>query len=205
VKRILLRLVVPGLVSLAATIPLVGCGGKQVTRIDADTTVDLSGRWNDTDSRLVSEEMIQDSLARSWYTDYMQARGDKPTIIVGTIGNRTAEHIPTVTFIGDIERAYVNSGRVRVVATAEERGQLLDERADQGKYASDETIKKFGREHGADFMLIGTISSINDKVEGKEIRFYQVDLTLVDIETNEKVWIGQKKIKKFIGRSRFKG
>jgi hypothetical protein len=27
-----------------------GCsGGKQVTRIDPDETVDLSGRWNDTD------------------------------------------------------------------------------------------------------------------------------------------------------------
>jgi len=38
---------------------LTACGGgKQVTRLEADTVTDLSGRWNDTDARLVAEEMI---------------------------------------------------------------------------------------------------------------------------------------------------
>ena len=30
-------------------------------------------------------------------------------------------------------------------------------------------------------------------------------MTLVSIESNEKTWIGQKKIKKYIGRSKYKG
>ena len=79
---------------------------------------------------MVSEEMIQDALANPWYTDFMQKRGDRPTVIVGTIRNKTSEHIPTATFVGDIERAFVNSARVRVVATAAERVELRDERAD---------------------------------------------------------------------------
>jgi len=184
-----------------------GCaGGKQVTRVDTNSTIDLSGNWNDTDSRLTADEMIQDSLNKSsWSNDHMQRSGDKPTVIVGTIRNQTTEHIAVTTFIGDIERAFVNSGRVRVVATAEEREQLRDERADQGKYASDETIKKFGLEHGADFMLIGTISTIIDHEQGEEVRFYQTDLSLVDIQTNEKIWIGQHQIKKYVGRTKYKG
>ena len=194
---------VTGLMILAAF--LAGCGGKTVTRVGTDTTIDLSGRWNDTDSRLVSEEMIADALAGTWYTDYMQKEGDKPAAIVGTVRNRTDEHIAVSTFIGDIERAFVNSNKVRVVATAEEREEVRDERADQGQFASDETIKKFGQEHGADYMLVGTISSILDKEDGKEVRYYQVDMTLVDISTNEKTWIGQKKIKKFVGRSKYSG
>jgi len=190
-----------GVVGLGA-----GCaGGKQVTRVDTNTTIDLSGNWNDTDSRQTAEAMIQDSLGKNWYTDYMQQAGDKPTVIVGIIRNKSSEHIAVNTFVGDIERAYVNSGRIRVVATAEEREQLRDERADQGKYASDDTIAKFGREHGADYMLIGTISIIVDREEGNEVRFYQTDLSLVDIETNEKVWIGQHQIKKFVGRSKYSG
>lgn len=40
--------------------------------------------------------------------------------------------------------------------------------------------------------------------KNEKITFYQVDLTLADIETNQKVWIGQKKIKKYIARSRYK-
>lgn len=200
-----MRFIVMVLVLATAVAGLAGCGGKQVTRVDADTTIDLSGRWNDTDSRLVSEEMTADALAKPWYTNYMQKGGDRPTVIVGTVRNKTTEHIETATFIGDIERAFINSGMVRVVATADEREQLRDERADQGKYASDETIKQFGREQGADYMLIGTMSAINDREGGDEVRFYQVDLTLVDIESNEKVWTGQKKIKKFVGRGKYKG
>ena len=40
-----------------------GCSSsKQVTRVAADTTIDLSGRWNDTDSRMVAEGIIGDCL-----------------------------------------------------------------------------------------------------------------------------------------------
>jgi uncharacterized protein (TIGR02722 family) len=184
---------------------LPGCGGKTVSRVDPDTTIDLSGRWNDTDSRLVSQEMITDALSGVWYTEYMEGHNSRPTVIVGTIRNETSEHIAVATFIGDIERAFVNSQRVKVVATAQEREEIRDERMDQGKYASDETIKQFGREQGADFMLIGTISFIRDQEGGNEVRYYQVDMTLVNIETNEKTWIGQKKIKKFVGRSKYSG
>lgn len=194
---------VVGIVLVAAL--AAGCAGKTVTRVDSDSTIDLSGYWNDADSRLVSDEMIADALAGTWYTNYMQAQGDRPTVIVGMVRNKTTEHIATTTFIGDIERAFVNSGKVRMVATAEERDQLRDERMDQGKYASDESISKFGKEQGADFMLIGIISAIGDKEGGTEVRFYQVDMTLVDIETNEKVWLGQQKIKKVIGRGKYEG
>ena len=44
-----------------------GCSSsKQVTRVDADTTIDLSGRWNDTDSRMVADEIIGDCLTHPW-------------------------------------------------------------------------------------------------------------------------------------------
>ena len=65
-------------------------------------------------------------------------------------------------------------------------------------------MKEMGRELGADFMLFGSINSIIDQVEGKQAKFYQVDLELINIETNEKVWIGQKKIKKLVERDRYR-
>ena len=40
-----------------------GCGGgRTVKRIATDEVTDLSGRWNDTDSRLVAESMISGFL-----------------------------------------------------------------------------------------------------------------------------------------------
>ena len=67
-----------------------------------------------------------------------------------------------------------------------------------------DTAKSMGKELGADFMLIGSIDTIIDAAGGTNLRFYQVDLELVNLESNEKVWIGQKKIKKLVERSRYK-
>jgi len=194
-----------GSVALLA-IFLSACGGKSVTRIEASEVIDLSGRWNDTDSREVAEAMIADSLNQVWLTNFMtRSGGRKPVVIVGSIRNRSMEHIPVGTFMSDIERAFINSGRVTVVANTQQRGELRAERAEQSEYASIETMKRLGQELGADFMLSGEINAIEDREGGKQVLFYQTDLTLTDIESNEKVWIGQKKIKKFIERSRFRG
>lgn len=179
-----------------------GCAKKQVTRIDPGSTVDLSGRWNDADSRMVSETMIQDCLTSPWKNTHVDRSGKRPTVIVGIVRNKSSEHITVDTFIGDIERAFINSGDVTVVASAEEREQIREERADQHTYSSDETVSQWGRELGADYMMSGTISSITDEEGGEKVVFYQVDLTLINLENNSKVWLGQEKIKKYIGRAK---
>lgn len=190
---------------LISIIVVSGCTtAKQVTRIDPDTTIDLSGRWNDTDSRFVAEEMIGDCLTHPWINNHGTATGDKPVVIVGNIQNKSMEHIPVNTFIADIERAFINTGKVRPVSSASERGALREERTDQGEFAAMETIKQMGRELGADYMMTGQINAIEDREGGEQVVFYQTDLTLTNIETNEKIWIGQKKIKKFIERNKLK-
>lgn len=171
---------------------------RTVERIDPAAPVDLSGRWNETDSRLVAEEMIRDGLSRPWLANFSRVHGDKPTVIVGLIKNKTHELISTDTFIKDIEREFLNSGQVRLVQAGEAREELRDERADQQQYASPETVKKWGRERGADFILQGVVNSIVDELKDKKVVYYQTDLELTDLETNEKAWIGSKKIKKFI-------
>ncbi len=175
-----------------------GCGGKQVTRIAPDTTVDLSGRWNDTDSRLVAQEMIEDCLSHRWITDHITTTQGKPVVIVGSIRNKSGEYTAAQTFISDIERAFINSGKVRPVSSRNERGEIRTERTDQSEFAAMETIKRMGRELGADYMMTGEINAIEDREGRQQVVFYQTDLTLSNIETNEKVWIGQKKIKKSI-------
>ncbi len=195
------------LLAVAATLGLVaGCGGgKKVTRVETDTTIDLSGNWNDTDSRLTAEALIQQATGAAWVVDHLQSHGGKkPAVIVGTIRNLSHEHITVKTFVADLERAFINSGRVTVVASRDERGELRDEREDQQQYASPESIKQWGRELGADYMLLGEINTITDRDDGDEVKYYQVDVYLVDLETNVKVWAGQKKIKKYVSRSGYR-
>jgi uncharacterized protein (TIGR02722 family) len=186
-----------------AVVLAASCQRKVVTRIETDQTVDLSGKWNDSDSRMVSEAMVNDCLNHQWLSEHTTAASKRPVVIVGFVRNQTTEHISATTFISDIERAFINSGLVDVVAASTERTDVREERQDQQEYADEETVKRFGRELGADYMLNGYISSIIDQEEGSKVIFYQVDLTLTNIETNQKVWMGQEKIKKLVERKSF--
>jgi len=186
---------------LVLIVALVACG-KRVTRQEVGTVTDLSGKWNDTDSREVAQAMIDDSLTAFWVNEFRTSHGGKrPTVIAYGVVNRTAEHINTKTFMNDLERAFVRSGRVAVVASKEQREQIRGERADQqsGFVANPAAI---GKELGADFVLTGELLSIQDRVDDVEVMFYQANLELIDVETNQKVWIGDKKIKKLIERSK---
>jgi hypothetical protein len=169
-----------------------------VTRVSPDQQIDLSGNWNDTDSKLVAEEMTRDMMARTWRNDFSIKYNKKPVIIVGMITNKSHEHIEAETFIKNMERELINAGNLRIVQNSQFREKLREERADQQQFSSSETQKKWGKELGADFMVFGNINSIVDAVNKKKVVYYQVNLELTDMETNEIVWIGEKKIKKFV-------
>ncbi|WP_455511193.1 penicillin-binding protein activator LpoB [Butyricimonas paravirosa] len=181
------------------TIALInGCANRKITRVDPNETIDLSGRWNDSDSRLVSEEMIGDLLTSAWIPRYVKANDKRPVVVVGLVENKSHEHINSETFIKDVEKAIIRDGNIRLVVAGEKRNELRKERAEQQDYASPETTKKWGKELGADFILQGTINSIVDSYKKQKVVTYQIDLQLTNIETNEVVWMGDKKIKKQI-------
>jgi penicillin-binding protein activator len=184
---------------LALPLVLVGCATK-VSRVQSDSTIDLSGRWNDADSRLVAEQMVGDCLGQRWLYKW-DSQNKRPTVIIGKITNKSHEHISTETFAKDVERSLLNSARVNFVASKVERDQIRDEKADQQENASAQTAKSLHEETGADLMMIGTLNSIVDQEGSKAVIYYQINMELVELESNMKVWIGEKKIKKFVERA----
>src|SRR3989338_8866670 len=175
------------LMSLAMILAFAGCS-TEVTRMDAGEVKDLSGAWNDTDSQQVSEEMIKDVLNRPWFGEFTRTQKRQPAVIVGEVSNLSHEHINVNTFVADMERALINSDKVQFVASSTERQEVRDERKDQDLHASEATRKAMGQEKGADFMLKGTINTIIDASGKTQLRYYQVDLTLISLVDNRKVW-----------------
>ena len=188
-------------VLMALTLILAAGCSTEVTRMDAAEVKDLSGAWNDTDSQQVSEEMIGDVLNRTWLGEFTRTHDRQPAVIVGEVSNLSHEHINVNTFVADMERALINSDRVQFVASSTERQEIREERKEQDLNASEATRKAMGQEKGADFMLKGTINTIIDAAGKTQLRYYQVDLTLISLVDNRKVWVGQKKIKKLVERS----
>ena len=182
---------------------IAGCGAEtKVTRVDTGVVTDLSGRWNDTDSRMVAESMVKEALEYPWLNTFSQSKRRQPVVVVGTVLNSSHEHINVHTFVTDLERELTNSQKVTFVAGKHERDEVRSERKEQAMYAREDTQKAPGREIGADYIMKGTIATILDEADGTKAMFYQVDLQMVDLESNAKVWFGQKKIKKVIEKKR---
>jgi len=180
-----------------------GCGGEtRVTRVDSGVVTDLSGRWNDTDSRMVAESMVKEALEYPWLNNFSQSKRRQPVVVVGTVMNNSHEHINVQTFVTDLERELTNSQKITFVAAKNEREEVRTERKEQAMYSREDTQKSPGKEIGADYMMKGTIATILDEADGTKAMFYQVDLQMVDLESNAKVWYGQKKIKKVIEKKR---
>jgi uncharacterized protein (TIGR02722 family) len=193
-------------IALLSLAGLVFTACASVNRVDPNTVTDLSGYWNDTDSRLVAEQMITDCASRPWLGEFKGAHGGaKPVVIIGTVKNRSSEHISVTTFTKDLERELINNGSVKFVASKSERDDVRDEREDQQANSSAETMKRMRNETGADFMIIGNIDQTNDSSGGTSAKVYQVNLELVNMESNEKAWIGTKEIKKIVKRGMFGG
>lgn len=172
---------------------------RQVTRVNTDQAIDVSGNWNNTDSRLVAEEMTQTVLGGKWLSTHLEEKqGKRPVVVVGVVKNKSHEHIDAETFVKDVEQSFIKSERVRLVQGGKKREELRAEKADQQDNASVSTMKKFGLENGADYILQGSINSIVDSHKRKKVVYYQVNLELTDIQTNEVVWIGDKKIAKYV-------
>jgi len=171
---------------------------RKVSRIDPDSSIDLSGRWNDTDSRAVAESMTAELLSSENFKSFAEAQGKKPAIIVGWVLNKTSEHIDADNFVKKMEVSIFNSGVADLVESDEFRNKLREERAQQQDFASSETASQWGMEVGADLMLFGEMTSETDVYNNKRVVNYIITLFLTDIESNKRVWYGQKEIKKFI-------
>ena len=182
-----------------------GCGKSvEVARVDSGKEIALTDKWNDEDSRLVAEEMINDMLSYPWISQFNQRfPGKEPLVTVQRVRNKSHEHIAVDTFVNDIKRAVIRSGKAGFIATLEERQDTRAELADQDMNASADTRMEMGEEDGANFALSGTINSIVDQLDNQRVTYYQVDLKLINLQTAREVWNGSKKIKKFMERKSF--
>jgi len=171
---------------------------RTVTRVEPTKAIDLSGRWNDTDSRMVADKMIYDLFDSDQFKKYADQLGRKPVIVVGMIRNKTSEHIDADNYVKKLEVVIHNSGIAELVESDEFRDKLRLERTDQQDFATSSTAKQFGKEIGADLMLFGEMTSETDTANKKRVVNYITTLFLTDIESNKRVWYGQEEIKKYV-------
>ncbi|MCI5608622.1 MAG: penicillin-binding protein activator LpoB, partial [Spirochaetia bacterium] len=136
--------------------------------------------------------------------EFEKKNGRAPVVIIGTIKNKSIERIDTSILSKRFQNVIINDGTLEFVADANQREELRAEKYDQAENAY-ETAKSIGNELAADFMLQGSVTTIVDTVDREQVRTYQVDMQLIDLETNKIIWSDQNNdIKKYIKRAAVK-
>lgn len=188
------------LIAAVTVIALLGTQScnRKVARISESEVKDFSGRWNEIDSRLTAEELIKECHSGPWLNEFVLKNMKKPTVIVGFVKNKSHEHIDADMFMLDLEKSFITKGDIKLVQGGEKRKELRGERADQQDNASQSTMKSFGLEMGADYIMQGDIVSNVDSYKRRKTVTYKIVLQLTDIQSNQVVWFGDKKIIKEI-------
>ena len=184
--------------------------GPKVQRVDPNSRIDLSGRWNDADMRMVSDSLINDCLTSPRVSQFIQQyssqhRGSLPACLVGSFRNDSSEHIDTSLISKAMERAIVNSGKMDFVAGGDVLQEIRGEKEDQLMYANEDTAVSLANETGAILLLTGSVKSMVDRAGNTSVRSYFVSAELTNIETRTRLWMGDNnEIKKVITQSSYR-
>jgi len=207
------RLLVPSL-ALCLT---VAC--SSVRYDDPGRVETLNIDYGSTDLQTLAAGMV-DSMIASPNLNYLEnpGKGDDKRIImyVGSVENRTSEHIDTQGITDKIQTALLKSGKFRFVAEKAGQAEIEEQvrfQQETGRVRED-MMRAFGKQLGADMIMYGTLRSIEKKkgssIESagarKEDVYYQFVLKAVNIDTAEVIWQDEKELRKtertgFFGRT----
>jgi uncharacterized protein (TIGR02722 family) len=176
---------------LAAVMLVSLLGACATTRtLDPDVEKHYDASYDFSDKKQIVETLAQSLLS----SPNVPTETKKPIIVVYGIDNETSEHINTGGITDDIRLALINSGEYRFV-NRKQRDNLQNEADYQyAGFVPPEQRVAEGRQLGADYILSGTLRSI-EKEQPRQIRltkrklvYYSMNLELTNLESGEISW-----------------
>jgi len=174
---------------LVATVALGGCAATTRT-IDPDSDVHYDASYDFTDKKEIVEALTSSLLA----TPRVRDVDGKPVIVAYGVANQTSEHIDTGGITDSIRLELINSGKYRFL-NRRQRDNVLDETDYQyAGFVPPEQRVAEGRQLGADYILSGTLRSIEKRqpkqwrLNKRKLVYYSMTLEMTDLQSGELVW-----------------
>lgn len=176
-----------GMVSI--TLALGACAATTRT-LDPDVEQHYDASYDFSDKKQIVDSLTGSLLSAA----SVSTENEKPVIVVYGIDNETSEHISTSGISDDIRLALIRSGEYRFI-NRKQRDNVLDEADYQhaGFVAPEQRVNE-GRQLGADYILSGTLRSIEKqqprqwRLNKRELVYYSMNLELTNLETGEISW-----------------
>lgn len=187
------------------SVSCVSTSTTRVKRVSANTQIDLTGEWNDTDVHIVCADLLEECLDSVRLRTFEIQNGRLPLLIVGSFRNDSDEHIDTSIISKKMQNAIINSGRADFMASSEQRAETRAEILSQQAWSNQDVAKTIANEDAADFMLQGSVKTIVQKNGKQSVRTYFVYCELIDIESGRVIWTGENdEIKKVISEASYR-
>jgi len=178
-----------GCTLLCATLALGGCAST-TRSIDPESDVHYDASYDFTDKKEIVDELTSSLLA----TPSVRSEAGKPVIVTYGVANETSEHINTGGITDDIRLELIRAGKFRFL-NRRQRDNVLDETDYQyaGFVPPAQRVAE-GRQLGADYILSGTLRSIEKKqpkqwrLNKRKLVYYSMTLELTDLESGEISW-----------------
>lgn len=155
---------------------------------DPEKVRPITEKYDVRDLKSMPREVVQKILAHPF-----PPQGAAPPLLVDMgVQNRTKQHIDTVVLADNVMTRFLDSKRVRFVNN-KQRDALLKEQGYQLKNCPEDKRVKIGKQSGAKYMMTGIFyqqgarSGRQVRVSRKEDVYYQLIITITDLETAEVV------------------
>jgi uncharacterized protein (TIGR02722 family) len=183
----------------------VSCGSFKAERVSAEKSdekgLSITDNWMSADTTQAVADIIKQMKAHKGYQKMMAAH-KTPKIFVAEVQNQTSEaYFP----IGDLNDELLNelsaSGDFELV-DQQAREMILKEITYQNDGMVDPaTVKKIGKQTGADVMIFGNVYMKPEKRDGKTIKEYSVNIRMTDIERAVELLRTRTKVFKYSEKS----
>jgi uncharacterized protein (TIGR02722 family) len=160
---------------------------------------------------LIKEErklahMTQEQLAEKIKNDPQlkaEVGNDRPALLIDVVKNKTSEHIDTEA-ITDTLKININKSMLFSIISRERNDLLLNEqKLAQSGLSDKDKVAQLGKLFGAKYVLYGSFSSITNMVNSQKQTYYKLNLSILNIETGQEVFIDEAELNKISKKSMF--
>lgn len=184
-----------------------GCTATTKT-YSPDDVIHYDEAYDASDKKKIVNTLVDQILSEA--APRLSNYNEQPVLIVYGISNQTSEHINTSGITDDIRDELLSASKFRFINETQ-RDNIQKELAYQYGGAVDPATRiERGRQAGADYMLTGTLRSIEKeeprqvRLKKKKLNYYSLNLEMTDLKTGLIEWAGKVEIvresaKPFIG------
>jgi uncharacterized protein (TIGR02722 family) len=173
-----------------------GCAaGPEVTYGDSTAMQTVSTDFSSSDLQQIAGAMVDSLIVFPPMVEVTSQR--RPVLLVESIKNKTMQHIDTESVTDSIRTKLIRSGKYRFIDRTTDDAAINEMKTQQDSGLVDKNkAVQMGQQFGAEYILTGNISEIEQRNDRIKDVYYKFTLNLKNLTTGILEWSDEKEIRK---------